>query len=201
MTARGTTDRVRLESSGRFVALLRSEETAERDDAWRALFDAHYDRVYRLVCRFGVQPMDVEDVVQRAFEIAYDRIREVDDVRDAPAWLRGIVVRVVAHHRRWRRVREAKRWLLRETRLVERAPVITPDRDVAAAQRLAQVRDVLDRMSPKLRDVFVLCCIDECTPREAANALGIPLNTARSRRRLAREQFDSIWQRRHGGDE
>jgi RNA polymerase sigma-70 factor (ECF subfamily) len=191
---------VSLEQSGsRFVASLRSDVAAERDQAWRALFDAHYDRVYRLVCRFGVPPLDVEDVVQRAFEIACERIREVDDVRDAPAWLRGIVVRVVSHHRRWRRVRDAKRWLLRETRAVERPPVITPYRDAAAAEELARVRDVLGSMSGKLRDVFVLCCVEECTPREAAAALGIPVNTARSRRRLAREQFETLWACRYGG--
>jgi len=199
VTARGTTERVSLESSGRFVALLRSDVTSERDEAWRALFDAHYDRVYRLVCRFGVAPMDVEDVVQRAFEIAYDRIREVDDVREAPAWLRGIVVRVVSHHRRWRRVREAKRWLLRDSCAGERPPVIGPDRVAAAAAELERVREVLDSMSAKLRDVFVLCCVEQCTPREAAEALDIPLNTARSRRRLARKQFETLWTQRYGG--
>jgi RNA polymerase sigma-70 factor (ECF subfamily) len=178
----------------RLAAELRSDQLDEREAAWRELWNHHYHRIYRLAARFGVEPAEVEDVVQRAFVVAYRRIREVDDVRDPLAWLRGITVRVVAQHRRWRAVRRAKRWLLRDTQEAAREPVITPERSVIAAEDIAAVRRVLGKLSPKLRDALVMCDIEELRPGEAAEILGVSVNTVRSRRRLARERFTQLWE-------
>jgi RNA polymerase sigma-70 factor (ECF subfamily) len=187
-------------SSNTFAARLKSGEADERERAWRALYDEHFERVYRLVCRFGVEPAEVEDIAQRAFVIAFRRIHEVEEVHEPAAWLRGIVVRVVAQHRRWRRVREAKRWILRDLPAAAPPPVIAPDAGAAAAQEMEDVRQVLARLSSKLRDVLVLCDIEDCAPREAAALLGIPVNTVRSRRRLAREKFSAIWRETFGDE-
>ena len=186
-------------SSNTWIADLGSDHVADRERAWRTLYDLHYERVYRLVCRLGIEPGEVEDIVQRAFMVAFRRLGEVDDVRDPIAWLRGIVVRVVAQHRRWRRVREAKRWLLGELPAAGPPPVITPERNVAAAEELEKVRTVLGCMSTKLRDVLVLCDIEDCSHREAAELLAVPVNTVRSRRQRARAEFLSRWRRKYGG--
>lgn len=180
------------------VADLRSSDRDDRERAWRLMYDRHYDRVFRLVCRFGVESGEVEDITQRAFITAYKRIQEVDDVRDPFSWLCGIVVRVVAQHRRWRRVRTAKRWLLRETPAASPRPVIAPDRGAAVAQKMDAVRAVLDRMSDKLRTILVLCDIEELRPQEAADLLDIPVNTVRSRRRIAKAKFHELWTEQHG---
>lgn len=183
------------------VRELRAERGQERERAWRELFDGHYQRVYRLVLRFGVAPEDAEDVVQRAFLIAIKRIDEVDDIRDPAAWLRGITVRVIAHHHRWRRVRETKRWLLRDTQRAGTVAPATPERYTAAAQEVALARVVMGQMSRKLRDVLVLCDVEDHAPAEAAEILQIPVNTVRSRRRLARARFAHLWNRAIGGAE
>lgn len=180
--------------------LLRSEQADERERAWRVLYDQNFERVYRLVCRFGIEPGEVEDLTQKAFVIAFRRMSDVEDIRNPGAWLRGIVVRVVSQHRRWRRVRDAKRWLLRDIRVAAPQPVPTPERGAAAAQDLENIRAVLDQLSDKLRDVLVLCDVEECTPREVAELLRIPVNTVRSRRRAARKKFTDIWRRDVGGE-
>lgn len=172
---------------------LASARPEERDRAWRRLIDEHYQRIYRLVCRFGVEPSEVEDIVQRALVIAVRRIHEIDDIRDPGAWLRGITVRVIAQHRRWRAVRAAKDWLLGDTAVAPSAPVMTPEQNAASAQEVEAVRRVLGFLSPRLRDVLVLCDIEDLAPREAASLLGISVNTVRSRRRLAKEKFMEMW--------
>jgi len=187
-------------SPNTLAARLCSAEASEREDAWRALYEDQFNRAYRLVCRFGVEPAEVEDLVQRAFVVAFRRIHEVEEVRDPAAWLRGIVVRVIAQHRRWRRVREAKRWLLRDAPAAAPLPVIAPDAGAEASREMEEVRQVLARLSGKLRDVLVLCDIEECAPREAAVLLGIPVNTVRSRRRIARDKFLAIWREKFGED-
>src|SRR5215468_9340062 len=175
------------------LAELRSDSTSVRDEAWRVLYDEHFDAIYRLVCRFGVPLSEVEDLTQMVFERAHRRMSDVDEVRHVGVWLRGIAVRVVAEHRRWQRVRRLRQWLLESTTeaALSRAP--TPEQMTAAAHVQRRVGAVLDQMSRKLRDVLVLVEIDERSPEEAAEILGIPTNTVRSRRRLARERFRKLW--------
>lgn len=175
---------------------------AEREQIWRTLYDESFDSIYRLVFSLGVSPEEIEDVVQRAFLIAYRRLQELSEsgVNHPRAWLRGIAVRVVSEHRRWRRVRRVKSWLLRATidaSTQERS--ITPEDDARAAQARQLVHRVLARMSPKLRDVLVLLELEECPAQEVATILKIPANTVRSRKRLARQEFERLW-RRHVGE-
>jgi len=171
---------------------LRSASTAERNAAWRALYHDQFDHVYRLACRFGVPAADVEDVTQRVFVVAHRRIAEIEEIHNVGAWLRAIVVRVVAEHRRWARVRRVKHWVLRTSADVESPRPTTPERDLVALQAQRVVAQVLAKMSPKLRDVLVLLELEELSLQEAAETLGIPSNTVRSRKRLAREQFQRI---------
>lgn len=181
------------------VGALRSASTRERERAWRTLFEEQFDAVYRLAWRLGTPPAEVEDVVQRVFVVAHRRIQEVDDVQNVGAWLRGIAVRVVADDRKWRRVRRIKDWVLRTSSEIRAETAPTPEATAAARQAQARVVAVLDRMSAKLRDVLVLAELEGLGPQEIAETLGVPLNTARSRKRLAREQFETIWNELHGG--
>jgi len=50
-------------------------------------------------------------------------------------------------------------------------------------------------MSNKLRDALVLLDIEGVPPHEAAQLLGVPRNTVRSRHILAREEFKRLWDR------
>jgi RNA polymerase sigma-70 factor, ECF subfamily len=180
----------------REVADLRSIDLSDRERAWRELYAQYFDSIYRLVCRFGVPMTDVEDITQSVFVRAHKRVQEVAEVRDVGAWLRGIAVRAVAEHLRWRRVRRVKQWLVRAS--AETQAVRTPEAQAASAQAERLVGEVLAEMSGKLRSALVLLDIEECSLEEAAQILGIPLNTVRSRRRLAREQFERLWTARTG---
>ncbi len=176
------------------LVLLQSEDQDTRDAAWYRLCSEHYARLYRLVCRFGVEAGDVEDTVQRALVVAFERFSEVENVRDPGAWIRGITVRIALRHLRWRRVREAKQWLLRDSPIAA-TPVLSPEQTASAAEEIVLVRQVLGRLSPKLRNVLVLCDIEEMKPSEAASHLGLSVETVRSRRRLAKKEFTTLWKR------
>ncbi|MCB9557887.1 MAG: RNA polymerase sigma factor [Deltaproteobacteria bacterium] len=169
---------------------------AERAQAWGALYQAHFDAIYRLVISLGVDDADVEEIVQRVFVIADRRLMRA--TIDSPrAWLRGIAVRVVCQYRRWHRLRRAKRWVVKQT--TQPDPLATPEDLVADSQRVIEVRRVLGTLSTKLRDVLVLVDIEGCSLSDAAQLLGVPVNTVRSRRRLAREAFVRAWSRSDAG--
>jgi RNA polymerase sigma-70 factor (ECF subfamily) len=179
--------------------LLRSSSVDERDEAWRELYDGEFERVYRLACRFGVPLAEVEDVAQQVFLVAYRRMTGGEAVQNVRAWLRGVTVKVVADHHRWRRVRRLKHWLVEAIYDDAGAePAASPAVQIEQARRIAEVGEVLRRLSPKLRSVLVLSDIEECSLAEVAEAVGAPINTVRSRRRLAREAFQREWERRRG---
>lgn len=181
----------------RLGALL-SRSDSVRDAGWRRLYQDERGRVARLISRRGVASADLEDVTQQVFLAAYRRLAEVAEVRNLGAWLNGIAIRTAADHRRWRRVRRANQWMV-ETLYGRRGGPAPPERDLEQARLERRVEAVLGRMSAKLRPVLVLCDVEELEPGEVAAILGIPVNTVRSRRRLAREAFERLWVEGRGG--
>ena len=169
-----------------------------RDASWRQLYRDESGRVARLVARYGVARADLDDVTQQVFLAAYRRLGEVAEVRNVRAWLGGIAVRTAADHRRWRRVRRDNHWIVEGLYRAEPGQGSSPRRDLEQARLERRVLDVLDRMSPKLRSVLVLCDIQELEPGRVAAILGLPRNTVRSRRRLARQAFERRWAEERG---
>jgi RNA polymerase sigma-70 factor (ECF subfamily) len=52
---------------------------------------------------------------------------------------------------------------------------------------------LIGTLDPRKRDVFVLAELEEMTVPEIAEAMGIPLNTAYSRLRAARQEFNEAF--------
>ncbi len=170
------------------LAAMRSPSVREREDGWRAFHAAHASFIYGAVLRSGVPSEDVDDLFQKVLLVVHRRIQD-EDVRRLRPWLRAIVLRVVLEHRRWHRVRRAKAWLTRWMVEEDQRRIPTPEREAEQAEAMRTVWHVLNRMSEKLRQVLILCDLQGCSPSEAAEVLGVPVNTVRSRRRLAKEQF------------
>ena len=172
---------------------LHSGNAVERDEAWRELFDRHFRRCYRLICQNGVLPADAEELTQKAFLVAHRRMEEVGEVENVGAWLHGIALKVVAEHYRWRKVRKLKAWMLPDLPGSTPAATITPEADASGREQRRRISHVMGQMSAKLREVLVLLEIEGLKPQEASEVLKIPVNTVRSRRRLAVEDFRKRW--------
>jgi RNA polymerase sigma-70 factor (ECF subfamily) len=151
----------------------------------RALYQAEFARMCRLVRRLGVPDKDLEDAVQDVFLVAHRRWEDLDPERPAGAWLSGIAVRVASQ---WRR-----RSSVRHEAVVEVPETASPapGADVVLdAQRVrARVWAGLEALPDEQRTVFVLHELEGFSAPEVAVAVGIPLNTAYSRLRLARSRF------------
>ncbi len=160
---------------------------------FRQLYTKHFDEVMTFVLRFGLNHYDAEDLTQRVFMVALRHCAEQGPLVEARHWLRAVALRLIHQHFRWWRVRYAAKWLITQTWAGVDENDISPERETSASESLREVREILGRMSTKLRDTLVLLDIDGTPPREAAELLGIPRNTIRSRHRLARSQFKRLW--------
>lgn len=150
------------------------------------LYRAHAGFVWRVVRRMGVPEATAEDVVQEVFLVARRRLPDYEG-RGAPtSWLYGIARGVTANYRRGQARAERR---LRVVTGPRPAATPSPEDVVGHADAVALVERFLAGLDPDQREAFVLADIEGMSGPEVAAALGINLNVAYSRLRLARSKL------------
>lgn len=170
-----------------------TEPAARVDDqaGIRGLFTRHYASVWRLLRRFGVRQDQLDDAAQEVFWIAARRLHDIDPGREA-AFLYGVALRVASGERRRATVHPEGDPVDLE-HLVDQAP--SPEEQAEQRQARALLDAVLDRMPHELRSLFVLFELEGLELKDIAEIEGIPVGTASSRLRRAREEFSAIARR------
>jgi len=149
------------------------------------VYSENFGDVHRFVVRLGVAPGEAEDITQRVFVIAYKKMENGERIEKHLAWLRAIAHRVVQQHRRWRRVRKMHAHLLPSSLGLRDNQPDDADVTLIRSSRSAQLRAAIAELNDKLRDAIVLTDMEGMQYSAAAEVLKIPVNTLRSRRRLA----------------
>ncbi|HEX3925888.1 MAG TPA: RNA polymerase sigma factor [Streptosporangiaceae bacterium] len=152
------------------------------------LFRRHAGRIGRYAAR-RLGPGAAEDIVAETFLAAFRHRDRYDVTRpDAGPWLYGIAGNLIRRH-----VRDEVRMLraLASTGLDPVAESFTDRSDarVAAGATRCAVAAALAALDPDQRDVVLLIAWAELTFDQAAEALGIPEGTARSRMNRARTRL------------
>jgi RNA polymerase sigma-70 factor (ECF subfamily) len=130
---------------------------------------------------------DAPDAVQETLIVVLNHLADVRDPAAFVGWLRTVAVR------------EAVRIANRAARFI---PSELPDLPAPGDPSLvADVDDVLRRLSPEHRAILMLRDRDGFTEEEASATLGIPIGTVRSRLFRARRAFGSAWLGRPAGSE
>lgn len=158
-----------------------------------SLFRAHASFVAGFVTRLGVQPGEVDDVVQEVFLTAHRRGGFEPGPAKPTTWLAEIALRVVSTQRRTQKRRRTEG----DERALEAAVSPTQSPHETAEQRasLERVDRALAALDVDRRAVFVLFEI-EGEPCEAiAAGLGIPVGTVHSRLHTARREFSEAYAR------
>jgi len=159
-------------------------EQAQQGDplAWDRLF-RDWHRVVLWRCRaLGCGSADPEDVACIVFQRLFQKLKNLRDPKTFSAYLYGIILRVTSEHRRstW-----GRRWAGSPERpLQSGAP--SPAQQVASRR---DVKSVLEALPERYQVVLVLCDGEGLTREEAAEAVGIAVNTVKSRLNRAREAF------------
>jgi RNA polymerase sigma-70 factor, ECF subfamily len=165
---------------------------AQRGDAaaWDQLIGLWGPVVLRWCARLGGPKIDEEDAAHDVFERLCANLHRLREPSAFPGWLFATTRRVVVDHRR-------RAWLRRWVPgLVPDVPDPSADRRVEGDDLAMAVREVLELLPAELREVLVLCELEERGGPEVAELLEIPLGTLKSRLRRAREQFAAEASRR-----
>jgi len=151
----------------------------------REVFRMHGAYVWNSLRRLGVAEVDLEDVTHDVFVQVHKHLAGFDTARPVRPWLFAFAFRVASQYRR-----RAHRH--HETSVAAPSAI---DPDALADERIAAEEDrrlvmaALDAIELGRRAVFVLHEIDGIVMEEIARSLGIPVNTAYSRLRVARAEF------------
>ncbi len=158
------------------------------------MVDEHFDFIWRSLRRLGVAPGDVDDCAQQVFMIASRKLDAIAPGSER-SYLFGAAMRVASDARRTRtRRREVQLGAGGDEGEAEDTcdPGLTPEELADHRRRRALLDEVLGQMSMDLRTVFVLFELEEMPTQQIAELLEIPVGTAASRLRRAREEFQRM---------
>jgi RNA polymerase sigma-70 factor, ECF subfamily len=155
----------------------------------RSLFEAHYSSIWRLLRRLGVAPAQLDDAAQEVFWVAARKWTCIQPGSEH-AFLYGVALRVASNERKRAHAHLA---VHSSSQAPEQAcPNPTPEEALIGLQARELLDAVLARMSDVSRTVFVLRELEGLEIKVIAELEAIPLGTASSRLRHAREEFSEI---------
>ncbi|HSZ81591.1 MAG TPA: sigma-70 family RNA polymerase sigma factor [Polyangia bacterium] len=156
------------------------------------IYAQHADFVFRNLRRLGVIESAIDDAVQDVFLVVHRRLGDFEARAQVTTWLFGIVLRVAQSYRRSAMRRRAR---LSDTPAsdIEQVPVSTAESPIELLERREAstlLHRLLDELDDDKRAMLVCVELEQMTVPEAAESLGLNLNTAYGRLRAARATFN-----------
>jgi RNA polymerase sigma-70 factor (ECF subfamily) len=147
------------------------------------MFKAHHELIWRTLRRLGLSPEAAADATQQAFLIAAERLEDIRAGSER-AFLFGTATRLARTA-----YRASRRVQLEDDMDLHQAPSLRTEA-LADRQRAIELTDrILSKLEPELLTVFVLFELEGLSTPEIAKLVGVPIGTAASRLRRARQAF------------
>jgi RNA polymerase sigma-70 factor (ECF subfamily) len=179
-------------SSGDTAKRADPADAAARTPLLEALFASHYGDVWRLLRRFGVKGSELDDAAQEVFWVAARRLADIQAGRER-SFLYGVAMRVASNALRKEKVRPALTDFDSVPELLDQRP--SPEQHLEQRRARELLDALLFRLPLELRTVFILAELEGIPIKEIAELEDIPLGTASSRLRRAREEFSAAAKR------
>ena len=160
----------------------------------RSLFQTHYASVWRLLRRFGVPIAQLDDAAQEVFWVAARRFADIEAGREK-AFLYGVALRVASNELRRSQASAELTRPLGDLELVLADLAPSPEESLDQRRALLLLDAALRQLPLELRTVLVLFELEGLEVSKIAEIEGIPLGTASSRLRRAREEFSAVAKR------
>jgi RNA polymerase sigma-70 factor, ECF subfamily len=144
----------------------------------------HHRSVYQYAFRLTGSVQDAEDLAQQVFLIAQRKIGQLRDLDAAGSWLFAILRNCFLKDRQRRRPVLAGDLALDVDLMPDDAPPEAIDGN--------ELQNALNRLPDAFRLVVVMFYFEECSYREIADQLQMPIGTVMSRLARAKGQLRSI---------
>jgi RNA polymerase sigma-70 factor (ECF subfamily) len=147
--------------------------------AFVTLYRRRQGNVYRFALRMCGAETVAEDVTQEVFLVLLREAARFDATRSQlTTWLLGI-----ARNQVLKRLERERRWVALDTEDEDNDVAFEIDPHTALTQKLTveRVRQAVLALPPHYREAVVLCELHELSYAEAAEVLGCPIGTVRSR--------------------
>jgi RNA polymerase sigma-70 factor (ECF subfamily) len=181
------------------------QQILDRDaHAFEALLERYQEAIRWHLLRITRDEAAAQDLVQEAFLRVWTRAAQWDGRGSFRAWFYRIATNLALNHLRTvRRRREqplevadsldededdlVPAWMIDDS-------VLEPNAAIERSEERAQVRQLVEGLPEQKRALFRLVHEMEMTVRDAAEELGIPEGTAKSRLHYARKRLARDWQ-------
>ena len=163
--------------------------------ALEALFARHSGALYQSALKLLGNPEDAEDALQEGMLSAFKNLRRFEGRSKFSSWLTRIVINAALMRLRSQRSRPtvSADEPLGEAELTLAEQLADPAPDPERLYARQELRRLLDRnlteLPPDMRTAVLLRDIEGLSTQEAAEALGVPENTLKSRLHRARLQL------------
>ena len=183
--------------------LLAEHARQGRREAFEELVHRYERPLYAYLCKYLRNASLAEDAFQAAWLEVHLRRREFDPRRRFRPWLYRIAttraIDLFRRHRRHERNRvAARRWGepgQEDGQFLEDLPdarASAPWAQLETAEDQVRLRSLIASLPARLRDVLVLILVRGLAYQEAADALGVPLGTVKSRLHEARLDLQKL---------
>ena len=158
---------------------------AGQHEAFEALYEKYYDKVFGLARGVLMDSEEASDAVQEVFTLVYRHLNRFDRRSKFSTWLFRITVNRSIQEARKARFRHKQIELTEEA--VGFAPVETDESD-------PRISAVMQMLSPQDRALLVLFYWEELGLNDIAHSLGCSVNAAKTRLYRARERFRVLFE-------
>jgi RNA polymerase sigma-70 factor, ECF subfamily len=151
--------------------------------AARELYDAHVDRVYRLVYRIAGDPDQAKDYTQETFIRVYDRLGHFRGDSSLGTWICAVALSVALNG-----LRKIKRLRTREVELDGAAELGATPREAEPDLKVRLAR-AIDQLPEGYRSVFLMHDVEGYTHEEIGQMLGVQPGTSKAQLSRARAKL------------
>jgi len=161
-------------------------------EAMAELYRRHGGLVYRFTLRMSRDVAAAEEITQNVFLALLTQIDRFDAARGSMStWLCGIARRQLWKH--LERSEAATVFGLDEEGAAELpSPDDGPAEILLRREAVEAVRAGMDELPPALREVVILCALEEMSYEQAAQVLAVPVGTVRSRLHRAKARLADL---------
>lgn len=161
-------------------------------DSWFYLMELYFRKYYQSLCYFAMNIVHdehlCEDIVQEVFVRTISLQMQFDSELHFRQYIYAAVRNSCLNHLQ----KQGRTVGLAEVETTDTPTAENCDNEIVRAEMIRMIRDAIESLPPRYREVFRMAYIDKMKNEEIAEALGISLNTVKVIRQRAKTRMREL---------